>query len=384
MAERGQATVELVAALPALLLAALVALQLLAAGYALTLADGAAEAGALALASGGSAAEAAREALPGLGGGRRLGLGRGWRGLGPLAATLAVRGGREATDGDQQRRGEAGPVTVFVNPLTARGTALVTAVGDAEGSRGAAAALACAGADADLATLLVDVGGRSPRPTLIASAAARQVGRAAAGSPARGEGRCPRAGLPPRGPGRARGSRACRPRRRRWRASPARCFHLPPEPAARGSWPSRAGVRRGSCCGPILPSDRALVALVVRDLIGRDLRGGRPQAPARLGCRASGAFRGATGRGSGWAARAAGAAACRGQGIEGARRVGAGAGPRPRRGAGADRRGAGAGRDRRRRHRQGQGAAGGRSGRDLGGSLDARRPAALAGAASAG
>ncbi|HXQ88309.1 MAG TPA: hypothetical protein VN733_01605 [Solirubrobacterales bacterium] len=65
MAERGQATVELVAALPALLLAALVALQLLAAGYAMTLADGAAEAGALALASGGSAADAARAALPG-------------------------------------------------------------------------------------------------------------------------------------------------------------------------------------------------------------------------------------------------------------------------------------------------------------------------------
>jgi hypothetical protein len=64
MAERGQATVELVAALPVLLLAGLVALQLLAAGYALTLADGAAEAGALALASGGSAAEAAKAALP--------------------------------------------------------------------------------------------------------------------------------------------------------------------------------------------------------------------------------------------------------------------------------------------------------------------------------
>lgn len=63
--ERGQATVELVAALPALLLAALVALQLLLAAYALTLADGAAEAGALALASGGSAGEAARAALPG-------------------------------------------------------------------------------------------------------------------------------------------------------------------------------------------------------------------------------------------------------------------------------------------------------------------------------
>ena len=63
--EGGQATVELVAAIPALLLAALISLQLLAAGYALTLADGAAEAGALALAEGGSAAEAARDALPG-------------------------------------------------------------------------------------------------------------------------------------------------------------------------------------------------------------------------------------------------------------------------------------------------------------------------------
>ncbi len=62
---RGQASVELVAALPVLLLAALLALQLLVAGYAMTLADGAAEAGALALASGGSADEAARGAVPG-------------------------------------------------------------------------------------------------------------------------------------------------------------------------------------------------------------------------------------------------------------------------------------------------------------------------------
>jgi hypothetical protein len=63
--EQGQATVELVAALPALLLAGLIALQLLATGYALTLADGAAEAGALALASGRPATGAARDALPG-------------------------------------------------------------------------------------------------------------------------------------------------------------------------------------------------------------------------------------------------------------------------------------------------------------------------------
>ncbi len=63
--ERGQASVELVAALPALLLAGLLALQLLAAGYTLTLADGAAEAGALALASDRPAAAAVRDALPG-------------------------------------------------------------------------------------------------------------------------------------------------------------------------------------------------------------------------------------------------------------------------------------------------------------------------------
>jgi hypothetical protein len=61
----GQASVELIAAIPALMLAALVALQLLVTGYALTLADGAAEAGALALAAGEPAKEAAREALPG-------------------------------------------------------------------------------------------------------------------------------------------------------------------------------------------------------------------------------------------------------------------------------------------------------------------------------
>ncbi len=56
---------ELVAAIPVLLLAGIVALQLLAVGYALTLADGAAEAGALALAAGQPANEAVENALPG-------------------------------------------------------------------------------------------------------------------------------------------------------------------------------------------------------------------------------------------------------------------------------------------------------------------------------
>ncbi|HSR22679.1 MAG TPA: hypothetical protein VLW53_03945 [Candidatus Eisenbacteria bacterium] len=64
-ASGGQASVELVAALPALALAAALALQLLLVGYSLTIADGAAEAGALAGASGRDARRAAREALPG-------------------------------------------------------------------------------------------------------------------------------------------------------------------------------------------------------------------------------------------------------------------------------------------------------------------------------
>jgi hypothetical protein len=63
--QRGQAAIELVAGIPALLIAGCIAFQLLAAGYALTIADGAAEAGALALAEGRPAARASRAALPG-------------------------------------------------------------------------------------------------------------------------------------------------------------------------------------------------------------------------------------------------------------------------------------------------------------------------------
>jgi hypothetical protein len=63
--ERGQASVELIAALPALALAAALALQLMLVGYSLTIADGAAEAGALAGTAGRDAGKAAREALPG-------------------------------------------------------------------------------------------------------------------------------------------------------------------------------------------------------------------------------------------------------------------------------------------------------------------------------
>jgi hypothetical protein len=63
--EAGQAQVELLAGIPVLLLAGLVAAQLLCFGYVQMLADGAAEAAAIAAADGRDPLVAAREALPG-------------------------------------------------------------------------------------------------------------------------------------------------------------------------------------------------------------------------------------------------------------------------------------------------------------------------------
>jgi hypothetical protein len=63
--ERGQALVEFLGAVPAVLVLGLVLFQLLAVGYAHVAAGGAAEAGALALAAGADPEAGAREALPG-------------------------------------------------------------------------------------------------------------------------------------------------------------------------------------------------------------------------------------------------------------------------------------------------------------------------------
>ncbi|HEU5105228.1 MAG TPA: hypothetical protein VFU11_05260 [Solirubrobacterales bacterium] len=48
-------------------------------------------------------------------------------------------------------------------------------VNGAEGSRAAAAALACAASTAESASLFVDVGGRTPRPTLLSSKGAQRL-----------------------------------------------------------------------------------------------------------------------------------------------------------------------------------------------------------------
>ena len=76
---RGQALIELLGALPVVLVLGMVLLQLLAVGYSSMLAGGAAEAGALALAAGDDARAGARKALPG------------WSRAG---ARVEVRGGR--------------------------------------------------------------------------------------------------------------------------------------------------------------------------------------------------------------------------------------------------------------------------------------------------
>jgi hypothetical protein len=63
--DRGQASVELIGAVPALLLLGLVCFQLLAVGYSAVLAGNAAEAAALAVAGGADPTDAARGAVPG-------------------------------------------------------------------------------------------------------------------------------------------------------------------------------------------------------------------------------------------------------------------------------------------------------------------------------
>ncbi|MFL5832796.1 MAG: hypothetical protein ACJ76B_02295 [Solirubrobacterales bacterium] len=160
-------------------------------------------------------------------------------------------------------------MTVFVNPLAAGPLVLVAAVGEAEGSRGAAAALACAGAGVDSAPLLVDVGGRAPRPTLIASAAAQKLESRLkaqlADAEAAARGQVCHLAVPAEPDGLPLATSA---------ADTAReggvVFHLPPELlhtvlAALEGRVSAVMLRAD------LQSDRPLVALAVRDLIERGI-----------------------------------------------------------------------------------------------------------------
>jgi hypothetical protein len=158
--------------------------------------------------------------------------------------------------------------TSFVNPLLERPVVLVTAVGKAEGSRAAAAALACAGADADAAALLVEVGGRAPRPTLVASAAAQKLEE-------RLGAHLPQARVAARGQvchlavsADEEGLAAAAAAVTVAREMPA-VVHVPPElfqPVLSGELDLRPS---GALLRADLSGDRALVALAVRDLVER-------------------------------------------------------------------------------------------------------------------
>ena len=148
---------------------------------------------------------------------------------------------------------------------------LVASVGEATGSRAAAAALACAGSDPDRAALLIDLaGGRAPRPSLVATAAAREleerlaVHLPEAGVASRG-GIC-QLMLPPDPDGVGQIGAALPLSR----ASTA-VVHLPPrllQPALAETLarPTAALLRAD------LKADRALAALAARDLMDRGLR----------------------------------------------------------------------------------------------------------------
>ncbi|HEX3734097.1 MAG TPA: hypothetical protein VHU86_02975 [Solirubrobacterales bacterium] len=156
------------------------------------------------------------------------------------------------------------------DPLADAPTVLVAAVGRAEGSRAAAAALACAGADVDRAALLVDMGGRAPRPTLLASAAAHRLEERLAAH-------LPQARVAARGQvchlavaadpeGLAMASAAVTAARGLLAVVQTPPSLLPPALAS-GSGPRASGVLLRAD----LDVDRALTALVVRDLIARGL-----------------------------------------------------------------------------------------------------------------
>ncbi|HEU5252208.1 MAG TPA: hypothetical protein VFU16_02645 [Solirubrobacterales bacterium] len=160
-------------------------------------------------------------------------------------------------------------MTAFENPLAVGQTVLVTAVGEAEGSRGAAAALACVGAEADVAPLLIEVGRRAPRPTLVASAAAQRL-------ESRLKAQLPEAGVAARG-------QVCHlavPPEPGWldpvsgAATTAReggaVVHLPPDLLHEALAHSSLGVS-GVLLRADLDRDRPLVGLAVRDMIARGL-----------------------------------------------------------------------------------------------------------------
>jgi hypothetical protein len=149
-------------------------------------------------------------------------------------------------------------------------TVVVTGVGSAEGSRAAAAALACAGVDDEVAPLFVDLGGRVPRPTLVASAPARALEQ-------RLVAHLPQARVAARGqvchlavPADADGFELAGAATTVARGALA-IVHVPPRELQDLLDAPAAPRFSGALLRADLGTDRALLGLVVRDLLGRGL-----------------------------------------------------------------------------------------------------------------
>lgn len=149
-------------------------------------------------------------------------------------------------------------------------TVVATAVGAAEGSLAAAAALACAGADGERAPLLVDLGGRPPRPTLVASAAARALEERLAAH-------LPRIRVAARGqlcqiapPAEAGGFATAAAAVTVTRGGLA-VVHVPPAELQALLADPAAPRFSGALLRAEVGTERALLALLVRDLLGRGL-----------------------------------------------------------------------------------------------------------------
>ena len=158
----------------------------------------------------------------------------------------------------------------FVNPLTHGPTVFVAPVGEAEGSRAAAAALACEGTDPERPALLVEVGGRSPRPTLLATAAAQAMAK-------RLEAHLPQARVAARGqvchlavPAEPDGWEQAGTAVTVVRGAPS-VIHLPPR-SLRDSLDSQAGPQPSAVLlRADLERDQAQVGLLVRDMLPRGI-----------------------------------------------------------------------------------------------------------------
>ena len=158
----------------------------------------------------------------------------------------------------------------LANPLQAGRTIVVAAVGEAEGARGAAAAVACAAADVDAPGLFVDVGGRPARPALLASAAAQKLeerlGAHLSGLKPAARGQVCQLAVPALPEGIEAAAAAIAIARG---TSVVLC--LPPELLQRVLAPEAGLNATGVLLRADLAQERALVALAVRDLLERDL-----------------------------------------------------------------------------------------------------------------